>query len=214
MPAPLTDHQRQSLEHIRNHLGVHGRPPTVREVADAFAFQSPNGVRCHLEALARKGYIERDAFTSRGIRLNPAALPTAGDNGLDLSQELRRRDEEIAALRRRLEDGEKAQEALVVRKGRAEGLAAAVRQAVTRLETFLALEVERQPAKVEGLEAALRGLREHLVPVLGDEAARTAAAVLEAAIPHTERCRSGGRSGVCRLCDAVVAYRLTRVEDG
>jgi LexA DNA binding domain len=207
MPEPLTDRQQQILEHIREHLRRHGRSPTVPEIAVALDFHSPNGMTCHLEALARKGWIENDLAASRGIRLTMAALHAIGDAGLDLSLELRKRDVDIAALRRRLEETDKLRESLEERVRRAEGLAAAVRQTVARLESFLVLEAGRQPAKAEGLEAALSLLRGHLGPVLGDEAALAAAAVLEASLGHPGRCRSSGQSRGCQLCDTVAAYQ-------
>lgn len=44
-------------------------PPTVAEIADAMNLSSTNGVRGHLQALARKGAIELIPNASRGIRL-------------------------------------------------------------------------------------------------------------------------------------------------
>jgi repressor LexA len=88
MPEPLTDHQQQILDYGREHLRLHGRSPTVPEIAVALDFPSPNGVTCHLETLARKGWIENDLAASRGIRLTTAALHATGDGGLALSLEL------------------------------------------------------------------------------------------------------------------------------
>lgn len=207
MPEPLTDRQQQILDQIREHLRLHGRSPTVPEITVALDFPSPNGVTCHLEALARKGWIEKDLADSRGIRVTTAALHATGDGGLALSQELRKRDVDIAALRRRLEEADKLRESLEERVRRAEGLAAAVRQSVARLESFLVLEAGRQPAKAAGLEGALSLLRGHLGPVLGDETARAAAAVIEASLLHPGRCHSGGKARGCQLCDAVAAYQ-------
>jgi repressor LexA len=41
----------------------------VREIGSAHGITSPNGVICHLRALAKKGLIEHDRLKSRGIRL-------------------------------------------------------------------------------------------------------------------------------------------------
>ncbi len=46
-----------------------GYPPTVREIGTRFRISSPRGVSDHLEALERKGYIEKAAGKSRGLRL-------------------------------------------------------------------------------------------------------------------------------------------------
>lgn len=44
-------------------------PPTVAEITEAMNLSSTNGVRGHLQALARKGAIELIPNSSRGIRL-------------------------------------------------------------------------------------------------------------------------------------------------
>lgn len=81
----LTDRQQAVLDHLRQHLVTHGRPPTIWEVAQAFGLASPNGVAKHLQALSDKGFIALDPGRARGIRLlgpNPQAsgmvLPILG----------------------------------------------------------------------------------------------------------------------------------------
>jgi repressor LexA len=46
-----------------------GYPPTLRQIGVEFGISSTNGVRSHLRALHKKGYIKRSAYTSRGIEL-------------------------------------------------------------------------------------------------------------------------------------------------
>ena len=65
----LTDRQRAVLEFIEEVVRDSGYPPTVREIGRRFRIASPRGVSDHLEALERKGYIERAAGKSRGLRL-------------------------------------------------------------------------------------------------------------------------------------------------
>ncbi len=83
-----TDRQRQILDFLAGHLADQGRPPTLFEVANAFGIHL-NAVRKHLQALAAKGLIERDAGKARGLRLPgtrlgalprhpPLALPLVG----------------------------------------------------------------------------------------------------------------------------------------
>ncbi len=73
MPAraalPATEPQLRVLVAIEQHLESRGYPPTVRDLCDALGVSSTNGMVSHLEALARKGYIEREAGVSRGIRV-------------------------------------------------------------------------------------------------------------------------------------------------
>jgi repressor LexA len=69
MREPLTDRQRRILEFIDLRISVHGQPPTLREIGAKFDISSTNGVRTHLEALVRKGYLKREGFQSRGLEL-------------------------------------------------------------------------------------------------------------------------------------------------
>ncbi len=65
----LTDRQQAVLDHLRQYVARHGRPPTLWEVAEAFGLASPNGVAKHLQALAEKGFIALEPGRARGIRL-------------------------------------------------------------------------------------------------------------------------------------------------
>lgn len=68
MSKGLTQRQRQVLEAIREYAERKGYPPSIRELGKALGISSLRGVTVHLDALARKGYIERES-TSRSIRL-------------------------------------------------------------------------------------------------------------------------------------------------
>jgi len=74
----LTHRQRQVLKIIQKHLTERGAPPTVRELREGLKLKSLRGVTIHLDALVRKGYIERSR-QARGIRLlgteSPAGSP-------------------------------------------------------------------------------------------------------------------------------------------
>jgi repressor LexA len=79
----LTARQRQILELIRSHIRETGFPPTRAEIAAAFGFRSANAAEDHLRALARRGAIELQPGSSRGIRLveggpGDDALPVVG----------------------------------------------------------------------------------------------------------------------------------------
>jgi repressor LexA len=65
----LTGKQRQILEYIEKMITEFGKSPTIREIGEKFNIASTNGVRGHLEALIRKGYIRRRELISRGIEL-------------------------------------------------------------------------------------------------------------------------------------------------
>src|SRR5271155_2946102 len=79
----LTDRQREIYDFIREKIESRGYGPTVREIGMGFDIKSPNGVMCHLKALETKGFIVREGFSARAIRLvdhrRPAAeLPLMG----------------------------------------------------------------------------------------------------------------------------------------
>ena len=52
-----------------------GRPPTVREVQEAFGFRSVQTAREHLEALVHEGRLTKHAGRARGYRLPASAGP-------------------------------------------------------------------------------------------------------------------------------------------
>lgn len=69
-PLPdLSPRQREALDLIERQLGQTGYPPTRTELAEALGVRSANAAELHLQALARKGYIELVPGASRGIRL-------------------------------------------------------------------------------------------------------------------------------------------------
>lgn len=65
----LTYRQSVVLAFIRDFVASKGWPPTMREIGSATGIRSTNGVIDHLKALERKGFIRRDALTSRGLTL-------------------------------------------------------------------------------------------------------------------------------------------------
>lgn len=74
---PLTQRQKQVLSMIRRHLSEKGAPPTIRELREGLQLKSLRGVTVHLDALSRKGYIERSR-QARGIRLMKKEQREAG----------------------------------------------------------------------------------------------------------------------------------------
>lgn len=68
MTRGLTDKQESILRYIVKKVHENGYPPTIREIGDAFDISSLRGVTVHLDALQRKGYIERE-HKSRSIKV-------------------------------------------------------------------------------------------------------------------------------------------------
>ncbi|MFC1734083.1 transcriptional repressor LexA [candidate division KSB1 bacterium] len=77
MTLGLTVRQQEILDFIREEVMVRGYPPSFREVAKQFGIKSTNGVKVHLDALERKGYIRRDPGLARGIELTDQAADAA-----------------------------------------------------------------------------------------------------------------------------------------
>src|SRR5437868_15417073 len=86
--SQLTERQREIYDFIRDKIESRGYGPTVREIGDAFEIKSPNGVMCHLNALVKKGLIERAEGKARAIQLVGHVRP--GRAELPLRSEERR----------------------------------------------------------------------------------------------------------------------------
>ena len=54
----LTDKQRDVLGFIEQMITTRGVSPTIREIGKKFGIKSTNGVRLHLNALIKKGYLK------------------------------------------------------------------------------------------------------------------------------------------------------------
>lgn len=65
----LTERQSQVLRFIEDLITRRGHSPTIREIGEKFGISSTNGVRTHLSALIRKGYLTKSDYISRGLEL-------------------------------------------------------------------------------------------------------------------------------------------------
>ena len=80
MATTLTARQLKVLACIQEFVYHAGMPPTRAEISKQLGFRSANAAEEHLRALARKGMIELQSGTSRGIRLlAPAGVPVVGE---------------------------------------------------------------------------------------------------------------------------------------
>jgi repressor LexA len=69
MKDKLTDRQEEILTFIKQFTLESGYPPTLREIGKHFQISSTFGVKRHLEALVKKGFINIESNASRGISL-------------------------------------------------------------------------------------------------------------------------------------------------
>ena len=65
----LTHKQQAILNYIKQEIAKKGHPPTIREIGARFGISSTNGVRTHLNALIKKGYLKKQKLISRGLEL-------------------------------------------------------------------------------------------------------------------------------------------------
>jgi len=69
MPSALTDIERRILDFMVVYLRTNTYQPSIREIGERFGIKSTKTVSEHLQALAEKGYLERDPSRSRGVRI-------------------------------------------------------------------------------------------------------------------------------------------------
>ena len=69
MKNTLTERQTDILTFIHQFREENGYPPTLREIGKKFGISSTFGVKRHLEALVKKGFLTIESNASRGINL-------------------------------------------------------------------------------------------------------------------------------------------------
>ncbi len=76
MPKPLTSLERRILDYLVEYLRKNTYQPSIREIGKRFGIKSTKTVSEYLQALADKGWIERDPSRSRGVRLIGVEMTT------------------------------------------------------------------------------------------------------------------------------------------
>ena len=69
MPEALSKIERRILNYLVDYLKDNTYQPSIREIGKRFGIKSTKTVSEHLQSLADKGYIERDASRSRGVKI-------------------------------------------------------------------------------------------------------------------------------------------------
>lgn len=84
-PEKLSERQQNMMDYIWKYIHDAGRPPTIREIGQAVKISSTSVVNYNLTKLNDKGYLDRDAEVSRGLRLTEkaAALYEAAGEAID-----------------------------------------------------------------------------------------------------------------------------------
>lgn len=66
---PLTEIERKILDFMVQYLRANTYQPSIREIGERFGIKSTKTVSEHLQALADKGFLERDPSRSRGVKI-------------------------------------------------------------------------------------------------------------------------------------------------
>lgn len=69
MAQSMTDIERKILDYMVNYLRSNTYQPSIREIGQRFGIKSTKTVSEHLQALAEKGFLERDPSRSRGVKI-------------------------------------------------------------------------------------------------------------------------------------------------
>jgi repressor LexA len=67
----LSPRQEKVLQFVRDAVRRHGYPPSIREIGEAVGLKSTSSVSYQLEALAKKGYLQRHSGRPRTTELLP-----------------------------------------------------------------------------------------------------------------------------------------------
>jgi len=69
MEQSITEIERKILDFMVHYLRSNTYQPSIREIGERFGIKSTKTVSEHLQALADKGFLERDPSRSRGVRI-------------------------------------------------------------------------------------------------------------------------------------------------
>jgi len=83
--SPPTPRQLEVHAFMLGYQATHGMPPSYREIMGRFGFRSPQGVTCHIKAMAKKGLVRLNgkALSRSAVALTPVdpaapCCPTCG----------------------------------------------------------------------------------------------------------------------------------------
>lgn len=84
----MTSRQEDILKYIKEFIDSNGFPPSYRQIGNNFGISSTFGVKRHLDALIKKGYINIDSKANRSITLTDKALSIFNEVRLNNSIEI------------------------------------------------------------------------------------------------------------------------------
>lgn len=88
MKKNLTERQQEILDFILTFKELNGYPPTLREIGKNFNIASTFGVKRHMDALVKKGYLNIESNASRGISIISERQNTNSGSSSNNSKEI------------------------------------------------------------------------------------------------------------------------------
>jgi len=79
----LTERQQAILDFINEYVGENGFPPSVREIGRRFGIY-PATVQDHIQALERKGYLQKKRFQSRTLSVPASSRRQVSGTGIPI----------------------------------------------------------------------------------------------------------------------------------
>ena len=79
----LTDRQQAILDFINEYVSENGFPPSVREIGRRFGIY-PATVQDHIQALERKGYLQKKRFQSRTLSVPASSRRQVSGTGIPI----------------------------------------------------------------------------------------------------------------------------------
>lgn len=67
----LTKRQKQILDYIEQFIDQNGYAPSYREIGEFFGLSSVSTIAEHIDSLANKGFLQKDANEARSLQLTP-----------------------------------------------------------------------------------------------------------------------------------------------
>ena len=87
MKKELTEKQNNILSFIDESITANGYPPTYREIGKQFGISSTFGVKRHIDALIKKGYVTAESNSNRTLSIvdnSTKNKPVSFDNSLEI----------------------------------------------------------------------------------------------------------------------------------
>ena len=82
----LTQRQQDVLSYIGEYVEEKGFPPAVRDIAKRFNLASAAGVHKHIKALVRKGYLSKEEYISRSLRVIRPKIPAQNTREMQFAE--------------------------------------------------------------------------------------------------------------------------------